>query len=567
MHGRTVGSGPTPTAPVLVLGTFERVGSNWLSDTFRNVMPQHNEPFRQQLGRSHPLSPRARTAADLRGVSLGRLGWHHLTCALDDLYGVPRHMVKETNLFFATDTILALLPASPVVLLTRAPVGIASSFARGGLWQRWGYDDRYAQLAATARSPRWRSFASLLPQDDPAEPLALGRLVAVNALLLARALMSDPSRSYRRLSYEAHVRERDRTVDGVATFVGVPVPAASVGTVGELPPRADTTFATTQSKTGLVAELDSASAELVQEGVREVLTGARVFFNDTWTDAAESWLSGDDEYELRIPARGVRGRSVRAVTQASAPGKPLYVRKGDGPAWRNYLISNNEMAEMLTLLHAAGTPNAHFGAHLLVCPMPHERGGRLHFDPARRQWTPSPGFEHHPAYWVTWIGAAAFAAWEGSRLPTRAEMVQWTAGVRPQNTDYSLGDTTGVVQAERSPAEVHHLVGNLQVWCGDGPNRGNGPLQRYLHGAAWNTPSSDESVHAVRHRYLLGASRGVGVRLVQDQYPSRVTALGAWEIAQVLRSWIDGLGGPEQHAGAPDHRLVSALTGKSETDG
>ena len=43
--------------PLLILGTSERVGSNWISDTLRPLLGQHNEPFRQQLGPGHPLSP------------------------------------------------------------------------------------------------------------------------------------------------------------------------------------------------------------------------------------------------------------------------------------------------------------------------------------------------------------------------------------------------------------------------------------------------------------------------------------------------------------------------------
>jgi hypothetical protein len=35
--------------PVLVCGIAERVGSNWLSDTLRDALPQHNEPLRQQV--------------------------------------------------------------------------------------------------------------------------------------------------------------------------------------------------------------------------------------------------------------------------------------------------------------------------------------------------------------------------------------------------------------------------------------------------------------------------------------------------------------------------------------
>ena len=49
--------------------------------------------------------------------------------------------------------------------------------------------------------------------------------------------------------------------------------------------------------------------------------------------------------------------------------------------------------------------------------MPHQRGGRLHYDPDASRWQVSEGYERHPVYWVTWTGAAAFAAWEGARLP------------------------------------------------------------------------------------------------------------------------------------------------------
>ncbi|MDX3434285.1 hypothetical protein PV664_36170 [Streptomyces sp. ME01-18a] len=54
----------------------------------------------------------------------------------------------------------------------------------------------------TARSARWRDEFALLLQDDPEEPVALGRLIAVNALLLARALRG---RAQPIVSYERHV--------------------------------------------------------------------------------------------------------------------------------------------------------------------------------------------------------------------------------------------------------------------------------------------------------------------------------------------------------------------------
>ncbi|MFJ9889548.1 hypothetical protein ACIQRW_27345 [Streptomyces sp. NPDC091287] len=240
--------------PALALGIFERVGSNWLSGSLRGAMPQHNEPFRQQLGREHPLSPGNRVPPSLQGTGLSGFSWHHLLCALSDLHGQPRHLVKETNLFFATDTVLGMLPESPAVVLTPALIGIASLFARGRLWDRWRYGDRYAQVAATARAPRWRmAFAPLLPQDDPDPATALGRLIVVNSLLLARALSDgdEPSRRPRLvIPYEQHVSDPGRTEVGLTQFLGIGMPEPadeSPNAAGATTP-ADATFATTGRK-------------------------------------------------------------------------------------------------------------------------------------------------------------------------------------------------------------------------------------------------------------------------------------------------------------------------------
>ncbi|MFD0351713.1 SUMF1/EgtB/PvdO family nonheme iron enzyme [Kitasatospora aburaviensis] len=159
--------------------------------------------------------------------------------------------------------------------------------------------------------------------------------------------------------------------------------------------------------------------------------------------------------------------------------------------WRNLLTSNTEMADFLNLLQEAGLDNTQDGTHLLICPMPHERGGRLHLDHARK-WRVSPGYEGHPAYWVTWLGAAAVAAWHGARLPTRAEALEAAAfAPTPHNTAYAHGDTVPVAEPGRGAGQIHHLVGNVQIWCSDGPGAGSmEPTRRYLFGAAWNTPAT-----------------------------------------------------------------------------
>ncbi|AVH55633.1 hypothetical protein C4B68_07395 [Streptomyces dengpaensis] len=548
--------------PVLALGVFERVGSNWLSDSLRQVMAQHNEPFRQQLSRAHPLSPSDRVPPALQGTGLTGLGRHQLVCALSDLHGERRHLVKETNLFFAADTVLGLLPQSPAIVLTRAPVGIASSFARGRLWDRWRYKDRYAQVSASARAPRWRAaFAGLLPADDPDPSTALGRLIAVNAVLLARAL-HDPGNSARPclvIPYERHVADREGTLADLAGFVDVTAPVAEEPRSGRERAAVDATFATSGHKDGLVAELQSGEAALVSEAVAATLDQAGQVLDAQVARTAGEWLAGDDLYELRAPA--ALPVHTRPVPVSHPAPQPAYRAAAPGAGWRNLLVSNAEMAEMLTLLHAGGAPNSRLGTHLLVCPMPHERGGRLHFDEQQRKWRVSRGFEDHPAYWVTWVGAALMAAWNGARLPTRAEVLEATTGARAVNCDYVIGDTCSVAEPGLGREDVHHLVGNVQVWCADGPQQPDEqPVQRYVAGAAWNTPGSWEAVSAVRSRYLLGSSRGVGVRLVRDAHTTNATQLGAWELANLLNRWVTAADSSDQTTpGDLDRLLLDTL--------
>ncbi|MFJ8769545.1 hypothetical protein [Streptomyces clavifer] len=556
LHGQSEAESPQhATAPVLALGTFERVGSNWLSDSLRATMPQHNEPFRQQLSRKHPSSPHDHVPLELSG-GLGELERHHLTCALSDLYGRPRHLVKETNLFFSTDTTLTLLPYSPVLVLTRAPVGIASSFGRGRLWQRWGYAERYAQVAVTAHSARWREeFELLLPQDDPAEPIALGRLMAVNALLLARALNG---RAHTVVPYEQHVTDLAGTMARIADVLDVDLPAEVQPQSASL--AADPTFATNTPKNELIAYLGRHTAELVSKHAHDTLNLARQTLDSQVTATAAEWLSGDDLYELHEPVTRPR-RGARPSAERQKVPLPSYCPMA-GVSWRNTLVTNGEMADLLTMLHAAGMPNTQSGTNLLLCPMPHERGGRLRFDPKQRRWQVSPGFEAHPAYWVTWVGAAAMAAWSGARLPARAEALAATLGASPaRNCDYATGDTSSVIEPGLGTGQVHHLVGNLQIWCGDGPaQHTQRPEQRFLFGAAWNTPGTREAVTEDRSRYLLGSSRGVGIRLVRDSATTQATGLGAWELAHRVNRWIEELGAPGRSPGELDRRLVTALT-------
>lgn len=540
--------------PLLVLGTSERVGSNWLSDTLGVWWQQHNEPLRQQLDPTHPLSStNPDPVVDLGRAELSGLGRHWLITFVIGKYAPARQVVKETNLFFATRPLLDLFPDSPVVVASRSPLGVASSFSRGGLFTRWCYQERYSRLTAAVARPALARWAPLLPDDDPDELMVLLRLIVTNTLLVAEAVNE---RSVVHVPYEQAVIDRPGALAAVSTLLGEELtPPPDIVHAGR---PADDTFATTTVKAGLVAHLTPETAERVRAGTAGLLEVARHLVASTVLVRAASWLGGDHCYRL-VPEPGpvpVRA-GARPVVLTGGETRPQWLPSGV-LSWRNLLIGNDEYAAFLNWLAAAGLTNAHDGAHLLAAPMPVGRGGRLAVD-SRGRWTVQAGYGHHPVYWVTWIGAACFAAYSAARLPTRAEACALTRGLPLEivNAAYRHGDVVPVVEPGRGPGEIHHPVGNLQIWCADGPDTvPQAPAARWMHGAAWNTPATAEEVRRPRCRHLLGASRGVGIRLVRDGNQRQV---GPAELASMLRTWLTSLDRYEGALGDVDQELTCAL--------
>jgi hypothetical protein len=576
-------AGAVLRAPVLALAVGERVGSNWLSDLLRAGLVVHNEPLRQQVGAGFPLSPLNPGVIDLAGQDhpagatgldgLDGLARQWLVTFVVGKYATGRrHLVKETNLFFATGGLLRLFPRAALLVLARSPVGIASSFLRGGLWDRWDYPGRYAALVAATRRPDLQRWAPLLPADEPAALVGLSRLVVLNTVLLAEHLAG---RQHLVVGYEQHVLHPGDVVTQLRDLM--PDHPVRNGEASPAPGRraGDDTYATTTGKDELVAVLDRGQARTVADETALRLHQARTVAGPAAAALASSWLAGGDLYRLDPPHPRPRASAAppeaepaapqrvrtRPVTGRRLPARVEYVPLG-GPAWRSLLVSNTEFAGWLNLVQDAGLGNTHHGVHLLATVMPPERGGRL--DRGEGRWRALPGFEEHPVYWVTWIAAAAYAASQAARLPTRGELDRVSAGAEVSNCDYRVGDAVPVREPDPGPGRVHHLVGNVQVWCADGPAlHPSLPAERYLHGAAWNTPGTPGEVARVRSRHLLGSSRGVGIRLVRD--PDRPgSALDPGQVSARLRQWLDALTGPTARGrplGDLDHLVIGALQG------
>jgi hypothetical protein len=544
--------------PLLILGTFERVGSNWVSDMLRPVTGQHNEPFRQQIGADHPWSAVNPLFSNTATSAIGLLGWHWLVSFAVAKYRPDRQVVKETSLFFALPALLALLPGAPVLVLSRSPLGVASSFTRGELFRRWRYRSRYQQMITMTRhgDSRARRFAVLVPDDSPADLVALVRLQVLNTVLIAEALTD---RDLAHISYETMVVS---PANALATLTTALPELTRHPLAGDrvLPPSqsrtGDDTFATANYKTSLIAGLKAADAALIQAATAASLAAVHDVVPPPVAARTASWLAGDHLYRLEPPPQ-YTAASLPALSGTPLAVAPRYVRRGCLEV-RNLLVSNAEYARFLNALSRAGLPNSHHGTYLLASEMPHERGGRLHRDRDTEIWSVSPGYEYYPVYWVTWIGAAAFAAWNGARLPTRAELTRLTrSAATTGNADYRSGDVTLVTEPGVHRTKIHHLLGNLQTWCCDGPDeRTGGPVVRWLHGIAWNTPATQQAAQQPRCRHILGCSRGVGIRLVRDGNQLEVSTS---ELAWRLKTWIGRLADRSRPIAEIDEEVIQAL--------
>ncbi|HET8661280.1 MAG TPA: hypothetical protein VFM55_20065 [Micromonosporaceae bacterium] len=437
-------------------------------------------------------------------------------------------------------------------MLTRSPLGVANSFRRSDLFARWRYADRYRQMVTMTSPGPLARFGALVPDDDPDDLTTLTRLIVLNTLLLADAL---DGRAHTLIRYETAVLDRPAAwtaLDGLVPrnlLLRVTAPAAIAA-------RTDDLFATTNHKTSLAANLTDAEAARIAACMAQTLSAAAGRVSPSALDRAAAWLTGAEQY--RLADRSEPSRVDACDMRQDQPVPDVAYVDQRGLAWRNLLVSNAEFCELLNALHTAGVPNTQRGTHLLLVPMPHERGGRLHWSPDLETWTVSPGFGQHPVYWVTWLGAAVFAAVNSARLPAHGELCALAADAEPSNYGYVLGDVAPVAHPSASRG-IHHAVGNLQVWCGDGPQPAFGqPVERWIHGAAWNTPASVDEVSRLRSRHLLGASRGIGIRLIRNT-AAPLTGPTVGQLAAMLNSWIDSLADRSRPLADLDAAVVDAL--------
>jgi hypothetical protein len=456
-------------------------------------------------------------------------------------YGDSPQVIKETNLFFATKALLDLFPDSKAIILAREAAGIASSFASGDLFRRWNYAERYNQLKAMTKEPRFAEYDFIFNgEHDPGSLRKLTRLVVLNALLVSTALNGRDKLIVR---YEDSVTDRSITLKRLGQFLiaeGVSMPTEEESHAFQ--GGSDHDFNTRKHKTRLGVDLDKDDLHTVRMEVRRLLADSLTVLSASQYEDVQYLLESSHSYEA--DGRKIPKATALEPKEIVKPA-PEYVRDGENE-WLNQPVSNTEFAQFLNKMYQEGVPNTIHGTQLFVNEnMIPERGGRIWFNSNQGKYDITPGYENSPVYWVTWLGAATYARYHGCRLPQRQEIDALTRKhidtINPKqiNVGHNVGDASPAGQFPANSQAMYDLIGNVASWCQDGTASTVNPrMSRYMYGSSWNGDATAEAYTHSRERPISGCSRSTGIRLIKDENSMLTPA----ELAERFDGWFTLLG-------------------------
>lgn len=547
------------------MGMFERVGSNWFLDTLGKKYRTHNEPFRQQLHRSHILSTLNEDIADIGSIdpnSMHPFERYWIKTFVLSKYSSNPQAIKESNLFFATNNFLQMFPYSQIIALTRDPVGIVSSFTDKGLYDRWQYDERYRQLSQSIIKSENEKYLEIIPPKIELDKLRkLSRLIALNGLLLAAGL-SD--RKHEVLTYEnAYTSFLEDSSN--LPIIKFPYASNHQNTSDQHTDPfevVDETYSTSSVSNPLTVSLDTEEIKVVKDEIEKVINLASILTSTEEVDLASSYLIPDHKikYKHRSPK----------IFIPHLPGKSTAIRdftfihdRASNVSWRNTLVNNNEFGAFLNKARVNGINNIINGSQLLFNEnMPCERGGRIYFDEDKDKYAVISGYEYYPVYWVTWLGAAAFARYTGCSLPTSDQLTRLANNTSDTelsgiNINHRVGDVVPAGTFAPDDTGIFDKLGNLSVWCENGPNdKSSDRFNRYIFGLAWNSTQPYIDLNKMNSRPITGCSRSVGIRLVL----SELKTLSTSNIAVIFHNWYDMLGENPMEQHLAEEFIINSLT-------
>lgn len=543
--------------PHLILGQLERVGSTFLLDMHEKERIVHNEPYKQLVPVEWPIA---------RGYEGKRLSIDEFLASPDtdatqklwlynfvlSRYQPGGQIMKETNLYLALPEVLELFPHRTLEVLSRNPLGIVSSFKRNDLYHLWNYGHVRNTLqlqVALSDNPAHEPLRHFTQKGDSWYERLLW-MAGLNALILSRTLRDE---DYTITTYDEVIKLGNP--DGEATRLD------------------NSIFGTNVRK-----EYDDFERRLTAEELGRLASAA-----EACIDYVETEFDDEDKSLFRLIFSNYFGRQYRSQPDAEGfgagrtneatpsvytlmPRSELPERSPRGELvpeqmieWSEKLATNQEMHVFLNELLETGLDPAL--TYLFIRDdMPPERGGRLIFDKEVGRFMLVAGYEDHPAYWLTWLGAATYAAWRGGRLPTAKE---WSAvyeiyhdRLRHDSGNHSYAHDDVVPTGGLIEGLPHDFFGNLRIWCDDWAGEGELHLSKALAGISWKHYLHDR-YQPLTEKPFLTNSRVIGARVVYCGSCTASDIVSAETIVRTVHDFFASqngtwLSGAESVSGAND---------------
>lgn len=506
--------------PAIALGQFERVGSTFYLDQLERGHTVHNEPYKLLLPGHWPIARnfpgKLQSIDDFFGSSdIQEADKHWFRNFVLSLNVPGNQVVKETNLFFVLPQFLECLPDSNISILSRNPMGIASSFKRNSLFERWGYAKVASTLNIqldTTRPDNYDAMQQMITERGSwREQLAW--MIGLNAVLLSRHVPEE--RVVEIVRYE-----EDIVPEGQKREVHEERSSDSIFSTNINKTHDDFESRFTQSEIDELMLAMEACAMFVKEEFD--FTDQRLFsqlYSRHIADRRASEMSGDN-HELGKVSYATESIDLIGAQPNPKPRERNRKVLDDSQeiAWDDSLVTNSQMASFLQELIDAGLDSS-INHMFLLDNMPTSRGGRINFNQQSNSFTLAKGFEDYPAYWVSWLANALFAYREGMRLPTYDEWLQIYEQMDPEatigisNHSYLHDDATPTGNgSEGIPID---FFGNLRIWCSDWSDQI--AVSKKLAGISWKNEFHEDYV-TENHRPYLTNSRVIGARLVTDKH-------------------------------------------------